>query len=653
MGNFSRDTFDPLKRYVSVRLQQGVPLLDADWNEMEDIRRAELRTFLKWFIGDGVPFNNNGFRIEARSAPDNDNDFMILAGGARDSFGAGRYLVNGFEVFITTDIPFTAQPLHIAQGTSAQTLADALGVDIIEMPPLLDGPVTVYLDVWEQEVDSGNDDQLINPLIGVETCVRVKREWAVRVRPATNVPQSTDSDYVANHSYAPLAIILREAGDSTINPRDISDRRRTGITLTEHLKVPISIQQGSEILNLDRFAAMLNGLRTSLFDRLRGGQLPYQTATPRNETILLMALQEIMNRAHIGELQTAARNIDNQDGLVFMEGLYQEQKQFLQVLNEIGNVGNTATEFIEDYQKYLDGSAADLIKGLKLALDNQDLLAAAIAQEELNTFLSSPTGNLPEGNVVMLYQAAIPSDENLAAGVTHIFTYTVNASFDSPQPTETFNIQATLTPGSFGNITQIEPSSLSFNTPGGEQSVQVTITTSGSAATATLDVVAVSVRNPTVLRSPQPAITLNRDQLPPIGTFFFYAGPRLNPDGQLAIPQAQFTRPQGRNVLFRLRNENASQTRTYTVSGQVIFSDISSPVNWTVSVPLSPFDVAPNSETDAPVNVRATADTSTNPPPDPGLIGNIVAAVTLTAIDGTPTSGSPQSVTVTIPFIIV
>jgi hypothetical protein len=37
MGNFSRDTFDKLKHYVGVRLQQGVPIVDADWNELEDI----------------------------------------------------------------------------------------------------------------------------------------------------------------------------------------------------------------------------------------------------------------------------------------------------------------------------------------------------------------------------------------------------------------------------------------------------------------------------------------------------------------------------------------------------------------------------------------------------------------------------------------
>ena len=47
MGNFSRNPLDRLKdsqakHYVGVRLQQGVPLLDADWNELEDLRRLEL-----------------------------------------------------------------------------------------------------------------------------------------------------------------------------------------------------------------------------------------------------------------------------------------------------------------------------------------------------------------------------------------------------------------------------------------------------------------------------------------------------------------------------------------------------------------------------------------------------------------------------------
>ncbi len=63
MGNFSRDTFDRIKHYVSVRLQQGVPIVDADWNELQDVRKHELETFLKWFVGNGVPLGNDGFAI--------------------------------------------------------------------------------------------------------------------------------------------------------------------------------------------------------------------------------------------------------------------------------------------------------------------------------------------------------------------------------------------------------------------------------------------------------------------------------------------------------------------------------------------------------------------------------------------------------------
>ena len=65
MGDFSRSTFDQVKHYIGIRLQQGVPLVDADWNELEDIRRFEVQAFLKWFVGDGVPAGNDGFRITA------------------------------------------------------------------------------------------------------------------------------------------------------------------------------------------------------------------------------------------------------------------------------------------------------------------------------------------------------------------------------------------------------------------------------------------------------------------------------------------------------------------------------------------------------------------------------------------------------------
>ena len=66
MGNFSQDPAARAadaaqKHYVGVRLQQGVPLLDADWNLLDDIRRQEHETVGSFFIGDGVPTPSDGF----------------------------------------------------------------------------------------------------------------------------------------------------------------------------------------------------------------------------------------------------------------------------------------------------------------------------------------------------------------------------------------------------------------------------------------------------------------------------------------------------------------------------------------------------------------------------------------------------------------
>jgi hypothetical protein len=69
-GNFSNkrnDTFDEKKRYVGIRLQQGVPLLDRDWNELEDIRRYEELITRREYIGNGSP--DDGFKISAVNFP--------------------------------------------------------------------------------------------------------------------------------------------------------------------------------------------------------------------------------------------------------------------------------------------------------------------------------------------------------------------------------------------------------------------------------------------------------------------------------------------------------------------------------------------------------------------------------------------------------
>lgn len=236
MGNFSRNTFNALKQYVGVRLQQGVPLVDADWNEQDDIRRFELRAYLKWFVGDGIPAGNNGFAIKAIDNVDNDshndeNDFLIV-GGDGTALGAGRCLVDGLDVFNVSDRKYSEQLLVNSDK------AKALGVPSVDPLTTLpegspDKDYIVYLDVWEREVVSGNpsdanedtdifDHNLINGAIGVETCTRIKREWVVRV-----VPDSDDLVRLEGHVYYALARIVRRADDPKILKEDITDLRRT------------------------------------------------------------------------------------------------------------------------------------------------------------------------------------------------------------------------------------------------------------------------------------------------------------------------------------------------------------------------------------------------------------------------------------------
>ena len=58
----SRESFDELKNYLGVYLQQGRAILDADWNESQDIAVSFLRRLAREAVGDGTP--NPGFAID-------------------------------------------------------------------------------------------------------------------------------------------------------------------------------------------------------------------------------------------------------------------------------------------------------------------------------------------------------------------------------------------------------------------------------------------------------------------------------------------------------------------------------------------------------------------------------------------------------------
>ena len=50
-GDFSRDTFDAVKHYSRVLMQQGRVQLDADWNEQQSINQYRTTTEARDVIG--------------------------------------------------------------------------------------------------------------------------------------------------------------------------------------------------------------------------------------------------------------------------------------------------------------------------------------------------------------------------------------------------------------------------------------------------------------------------------------------------------------------------------------------------------------------------------------------------------------------------
>jgi len=201
-GNFSNggiDTFDARKNYIGVRLQQGVPLLDRDWNELEDVRRYFEQRLRAHYIGDGVP-DLSGFEIRAPGFAA-ENDVMI---------GAGSCSVAGYDVWSADDVLFSEQ---------------GDGQPLPSPDPAKPDTLVVYLEPEVERIDATDDPDLRNAQdINMETCLRDKLTWAVRAARRPALPPA--GTYV-------LAEITRQPGDTQITTAMIADRRRTMLNLAD------------------------------------------------------------------------------------------------------------------------------------------------------------------------------------------------------------------------------------------------------------------------------------------------------------------------------------------------------------------------------------------------------------------------------------
>jgi hypothetical protein len=197
-GDFSNagvDTFDASKQYIGIRLQQGVPLLDRDWNELEDIRRYFERMLRRHYIGQGVP-GADGFAISA-PRDGRPNDLLI---------GPGRCMVDGYDVYNPLPLLYSAQAHERALST-----------------PQEDEVLFVYVSPRLARVDATEDPDLLNSQdIHLETCLRDKLSWVVGVSRAPSRPPAGS---------ALLAEVRRPGGEAAITEDMILDRRRRHLNL--------------------------------------------------------------------------------------------------------------------------------------------------------------------------------------------------------------------------------------------------------------------------------------------------------------------------------------------------------------------------------------------------------------------------------------
>jgi len=417
MGDFSRNPETRLsdaraKHYIGVRLQQGVPILDADWNESEDLRRAELETLGAWFIGNGVPSGSDGFHIVANNQP---NNFIIRR---------GLCMVGGRVAENAADVTYTTQPNF---GNPA--LATPL-------PPLAAPPgnkqYIVYLDVWQREVQSAEDPLMVDVRIGVESTVRLKREWAVRV---ARVPEDLGSlaSPPVGHLYYQIARIAR-TNSPNITEAMITDLRTTQLSV--HQSIEVYDQTNTLVVDTLRFKTMLENTHKNVYAFLK--YLTTQFNTPSMamiyaEALGLQAASRLISAAEGGLAVLNAGKMGNNGAIEYLTQLYAAEDQFhitwrdvmMQIAGGISKKYFPYQNFTTRLGDLLHQPLVNGFVGLQTALAGRDLEAAVATQEEIARLFGAAAQVIARGSVLISLAKSPPG--NLNSGQTVRFEFRVKS----------------------------------------------------------------------------------------------------------------------------------------------------------------------------------------------------------------------------------
>lgn len=153
----SRSSHDPSKRYTGVYQQQGRMITDADWNELVDVFKTQLRSIVRHLVGTGVPLplqSVRGLRLEMKAEGLTIQPGVVYLDGL-----LGRYPAPPTVYPQQHDFPGAPGPVQVGD--------------------------LIYLDAWEQPVTALEDSDLIEPaLSGADTCTRVRTLVQIKRAPS-------------------------------------------------------------------------------------------------------------------------------------------------------------------------------------------------------------------------------------------------------------------------------------------------------------------------------------------------------------------------------------------------------------------------------------------------------------------------------------
>lgn len=260
--NISRDSFVWDQLYNNVVLQQGVPVVDSDWNEQMDIALLENILRGAHILGDMLlpPLvtqehadGNTGFTVQEATVTTNnfevaggwalckgvlvptypayppldidyDSNLNKMGYGTVTSVNGGAVTISdteknwqtfhnlvGCRVYMTSGAEsgntFTVVALTNPTTLQLNSVGSIAATDTyLVLPPVLTTPSggdrtdKVYLMVWFEDVSENEEGALLHPGLGVAPCHRKQRRWCVRVAEGGSVPSTPDIHDVASAS---------------------------------------------------------------------------------------------------------------------------------------------------------------------------------------------------------------------------------------------------------------------------------------------------------------------------------------------------------------------------------------------------------------------------------------------------------------------